>query len=120
MINNLKLYFFKYIDIMGLINDKIEEYLIQIEMLIAMKEKKGEQKNDKNETEEYNLFKSLKNRWVELKNKCIGVSCDNKQLLDKKYTHRRDAIIPTDISESDYELLLSKVVVDMCKENQKI
>jgi len=108
---------------MELVNDRIKEHLLQIEQLIAMKQQNDEN-NDKTETEDYNLFKSLKNRWIYLKNKCTGVSCSKgeqiiyEQLRDKKRKNRRDALVPTDICESDYELLLSKVIVDMNEEIQ--
>ena len=115
----------KSVYIMELVNEKIKEHLLQIEQLITMKQQNDEnnseteENTDKTETEDYNLFKSLKNRCIDLKNKCIGVSYNNEQLREKKHRHRRDAIVPTDICESDYELLLSKVVMDMYKEIQK-
>ena len=115
----------KSVYIMELVNEKIKEHLLQIEQLITMKQQNDEnnseteENTDKTETEDYNLFKSLKNRCIDLKNKCIGVSYNNEQLREKKHRHRRDAIVPTDICESDYELLLSKVVMDMYEEIQK-
>ena len=120
----------KSVYIMELVNEKIKEHLLQIEQLITMKQQNDEnnseteENTDKTETEDYNLFKSLKNRWIYLKNKCTGVSCSKgeqiiyEQLRDKKRKNRRDAIVPTDICESDYELLLSKVVMDMNEEIQ--
>jgi len=110
----------KRVYIMELVNEKIKEHLLQIEQLIMIKQQNDEN-NSETETEDYNLFESLKNRCIDLKNKCIGVSYNynNEQLREKKHRHRRDAIVPTDICESDYELLLSKVVMDMYEEIQK-
>jgi hypothetical protein len=78
----------------------------------------------KTEMEDYNLFKFLEN-------KCIGdpCSCNNeervmyKQLYEKRFRHqnnRRNALTGPDICKSDYELLLSKVVMDMYEEIQTL
>jgi len=104
---------------MELVNDRIKEYLLQIEHLTMIK-----QQNDETETEDYNLLKNLKNKCIDFKNRYIGVPCSKEdqiiyeQLRDKKRKNRRDALVPTDICESDYELLLSKVIVDMNEEIQ--
>ena len=104
---------------MELVNERIKEHLLQIEHLTMIK-----RQNDETETEYYNLLKILKNKCIDFKNRYIGVPCSKEdqiiyeQLRDKKRKNRRDAIIPTDICESDYELLLSKVVMDMNEEIQ--
>ena len=113
---------------MELVNERIKEHLLQIEHLTMMKQKSDEnnsqmKKNiDKNKTEmeDYNLFKFLEN-------KCIGqpCNCNNEQrkmyeqLRVKRHQNiRRNALIGPDICKSDYELLLSKVVMDMYEEFQ--
>lgn len=104
---------------MELVNERIKEHLLQIEHLTIIK-----RQNDETETEDYKLLKILKNKCIDFKNRYIGVPCSKEdqiiyeQLRDKKRKNRRDAIIPTDICESDYELLLSKVVMDMNEEIQ--
>ncbi len=104
---------------MELVNERIKEHLLQIEHLTMIK-----RQNDETETEDYNLLKILKNKCIDLKNRYIGVPCSKEeqiiyeQLCNKKRKNRRDAIVPTDICESDYELLLSKVVMDMNEEIQ--
>ena len=115
---------------MELVNERINEHLLQIEHLTMIKQQNDENNSqmkeniDKTETEDYNLLKILKNKCIDLKNRYIGVPCSKgeqiiyEQLRDKKRKNRRDAIVPTDICESDYELLLSKVIVDMNEEIQ--
>ena len=115
---------------MQLVNDKIKEHLLQIEHYTMMKQKTDEKNSQmkeniykiKTEMEDYNLFKFLEN-------KCIGEPCScnkeqqliYKQIYDKRVrhqNHRRNALIGPDICKSDYELLLSKVVMDMYEEIQ--
>ena len=111
---------------MELVNEKIKEHLLQIENLTMMKQKSDENNSQmkknidkiKTEMEDYNLFKFLEN-------KCIGqpCNCNNEQrkmyeqLRVKRHQNiRRNALIGPDICKSDYELLLSKVVMDMYEE----
>ena len=117
---------------MELVNERIKEHLLQIEHLTMIKQQNDEnnsqmkENNDKTETEDYNLLKILKNKCIDFKNRCIGVRCSKgeqiiyEQSRDKKRKNRRDALVPTDICESDYELLLSKVVMDMNEEIQNL
>jgi hypothetical protein len=117
---------------MDLVNERIKEHLIQIEHLTNIKQKNDEKNSQmkenidiiKTEMEDYNLFKFLEN-------KCIGdpCSCNNeervmyKQLYEKRFRHqnnRRGALIGPDICKTDYELLLSKVIVDMNEEIQTL
>ena len=111
---------------MELVNEQIKEHLLQIENLTMMKQKSDENNSQmkknidkiKTEMEDYNLFKFLEN-------KCIGqpCNCNNEQrkmyeqLRVKRHQNiRRNALIGPDICKSDYELLLSKVVMDMYEE----
>ena len=111
---------------MELVNERIKEHLLQIENLTMMKQKSDENNSQmkknidkiKTEMEDYNLFKFLEN-------KCIGqpCNCNNEQrkmyeqLRVKRHQNiRRNALIGPDICKSDYELLLSKVVMDMYEE----
>lgn len=113
---------------MELVNERIKEHLLQIEHLTMMKQQNDEKNSQmkenidkiKTEIEEYNLFKFLEN-------KCIGDPCNcnkeqqvmYKQLHEKRHQkQRRNALIGPDICKSDYELLLSKVVMDMYEEFQ--
>ena len=117
---------------MQLVNERIKEHLLQIENLTMMKQKTDEKNSQMKENidiiqiemEDYNLFKFLEN-------KCIGdpCNCNNeervmyKQLSEKRVRHlnnRRNALIGPDICKTDYELLLSKVVVDMYEEIQTL
>jgi len=117
---------------MELVNERIKEHLLQIEHLTMMKQQNDEKDSQmkehidkiKTDTEEYNLFKFLEN-------KCIGdpCNCNNeqqvryKQLNEKRVRHqnnRRNALIGPDICKSDYELLLSKVVMDMYEDIQNL
>jgi hypothetical protein len=115
---------------MELVNERINEHLLQIEHLTMIKQQNDEKNShmkeniDKTETEDYNLLQFLKNKCIDLKNRYVGIHCSKEeqiifeQLRDKKRKNRRGAIVPTDICESDYELLLSKVVMDMNEEIQ--
>ena len=115
---------------MELVNERIKEHLLQIEHLTMIKQQNDEKNShmkeniDKTETEDYNLLQFLKNKCIDLKNRYVGIHCSKEeqiifeQLRDKKRKNRRGAIVPTDICESDYELLLSKVVMDMNEEIQ--
>ena len=117
---------------MELVNERIKEHLLQIEHLTMMKQKTDEKNSQmkenidkiKIEMDDYNLFKFLEN-------KCIGepCNCNNeqkvmyKQLYETRTIHqhnRRNALIGPDICKSDYELLLSKVVMDMYEEIQNL
>ena len=115
---------------MELVNERIKEHLLQIEHLTMMKQKNDEKDSQmkeninkiKTEMEEYNLYKFLEN-------KCIGLPCNcnneqrviYKQLHEKRHkTQRRNALIGPDICKSDYELLLSNVVMDMYEEIQNL
>ena len=113
---------------MELVNERIKEHLLQIEYLNQMKQQNDEKNSQmkenvdkiKTKMEDYNLFKFLEN-------KCRGVPCNcneeqrvmYKRLFDKRHPNRRDALAPTNICKSDYDLLLSKVVMDMYEEIQK-
>ena len=111
---------------MELVNERIKEHLLQIEHLSQVKQEHDEKNSQmkeyvniiKTEMEDYNLFKFLEN-------KCIGqpCNCNNEQrkmyeqLRVKRHQNiRRNALIGPDICKSDYELLLSKVVMDMYEE----
>jgi hypothetical protein len=115
---------------MELVNERIKEHLIQIEHLTMMKQKTDEKNSQmkenvdkiKTEMEDYNLFKFLEN-------KCLGqpCNCNNEQrkmyeqLRVKRHENiRRNALIGPDICKTDYEFLLSKVVVDMYEEIQNL
>ena len=115
---------------MELVNERIKEHLLQIEHLTMMKQKTDEKNSQmkenidiiKTEMEDYNLFKFLEN-------KCIGqpCNCNNEQRImyeqlrvKRRQQDRRDALIGPDICKTDYELLLSKVVVDMYEEIQTL
>jgi len=114
---------------MELVNERIKEHLLQIEHLSQVKQEHDEKNSQmkenidkiKTEMEDYNLFKFLEN-------KCRGDPCNcneeqrvmYKRLIDKRQPYRRDALVPTDICKTDYELLLSKVVIDMYEEIQNL
>jgi len=115
---------------MELVNERIKEHLLQIEHLTTMKQQNDEKNSQtkenidkiKTEIEDYNLYKFLEN-------KCIGdpCVCNNEQRVMYKQLHdnrhqkqRRNALIGPDICKSDYELLLSKVVMDMYEEIQDL
>ena len=115
---------------MELVNERIKEHLLQIEHLTMMKQQNDEKDSQmkenidkiKTEMEEYNLYKFLEN-------KCIGAPCNcNKeqrvmyeQLRVKRHKNiRRNALIGPDICKTDYELLLSKVIINMYEEIQTL
>ena len=114
---------------MELVNERIKEHLLQIEHLSQVKQEHDEKNSQmkeyvniiKTEMEDYNLFKFLEN-------KCIGQPCNcseeqqimYQRLFDKRHPNRRDALVPTNICKTDYELLLSKVVIDMYEEIQSL
>tara|TARA_B110000438_G_C15667226_1_gene586583 strand:- start:415 stop:780 length:366 start_codon:yes stop_codon:yes gene_type:complete len=116
---------------MELVNERIKEHLIQIENLTKIKQQQNEKDSQmdqnidkiKNEMENYNLFKFLEK-------KCIGEPCNCNNEQRKMYkqlgenrrliNNRRNALTGPDICKSDYELLLSKVIIDMYEEIQTL
>jgi len=112
---------------MELVNERMKEHSLQIENSIMTK-----QKNDENnlrmkenidkikiELEDYNLIQNINNvcnsykgnhQQQDLYKKLSKKKCPPGQKLNER----------TDVCKSDYELLLSKVVVDMYEEIQNL
>lgn len=115
-----------------LINDRITEHFIQIENLNNINKKKGETNSQlkenidkiKTEVEEYNIYKCLQTKCL-----CDNTNCNNeervmyKQLREKRlHQNNRQSQSTTgpDMCMSDYEVLLSNVIMNMNEEIQML